>query len=82
MYFDNTSEQVMHIRKGMDFVLGGKLNAIAYLPLKNFSERINGSPDYSIEVLKSITKYSYANGNVKNKEQEEWFWEILSDLKD
>ena len=57
MYFDQTREQVESIRKGMDLVLGGKLNAIAYMPLKNFSERINGMPDFKIEDLKKITKF-------------------------
>jgi len=41
----------------MDIVLGGKLNAIAYMPMKNFVERINGMPDFKIADLKKITKF-------------------------
>ena len=49
MYFDNTMQQVKYIRQGMDIALGGKLNSIAYLPLTDFIDRINGMPDYTID---------------------------------
>ena len=61
-------------------MLQGNLNAIAYMPLKNFSERINGMPDYKISDLKKITEFRYL-GEEEDKEQEKWFWEIMEEGK-
>ena len=43
----------------MNIVLGGKLDAIAYMPIETISEKIIGMPDYAISDLMKITKYEY-----------------------
>ena len=55
-------------------MLDGRHNVIAYLPLKNFQERICGRPDVKTDDLKSITKYDY---KPRNRELEQWFWEVF-----
>ena len=68
------------IREGLDLVLGKRLNAIAYIPLRVFSERIMGKPDYKIKELKEITEYKPEEEFARNKVQENWFWEILGEF--
>ena len=75
-YFAKYKPQVEAIKKGMNEVLKGKLNVIAYLPLSNFEERICGRPTVEIEDLKKIMKFE----NPRVPEQEEWYWQILGEF--
>ena len=73
----------------MNKVLDGKLDVIAYLPLKNFKEKICGRPDYTIEDLKKIVQFGEdvdedddeaENEDERIPEQEKWYWEILGEF--
>lgn len=67
----------------MNKVLDGKLDVIAYLPLKNFKEKICGRPDYTIEDLKKIVRFFEEGDEDQDEripEQEKWYWEILGEF--
>ena len=75
-YFAKYNPQVKAINEGMNEVLKGKLNVIAYLPLSNFEERICGRPTVEIEDLKKILKFE----EPRIPPQEEWYWQILEEF--
>lgn len=58
-YFSKYNYQTSAIRSGMDAVLAGKLDVIAYLPVAIIRDRICGSKSYTAEFLRSNTKYTY-----------------------
>ena len=88
-YFSKFKANTDLIRKGMDEVLDGKLDVIAYLPFKDIKKRISGRKTYTWKDLERITKYKPQEddkGKLPTDEelnkQKTMFWEIIESFDD
>jgi len=76
--------QTTAIRSGMDAVLDGRLDVIAYLPITTIKNRICGQRSYTRKELQAITEFKYADEESDSEKArlEKILWDVIDSYTD